>query len=155
MTLVLADENIISGERGIDFLSAIEPHLSPAERGGIDLFQSSNPIYLLRREGDSNPRTALDGYTLSRRASSATRASLLEACPPAVLFSRQPLAVSRWLVIFPSSFFVLSDTSPITATKLHKIFGIMQKYYNFYSFQVKFLRFCTHKRPITSLQPPK
>lgn len=33
--------------------------------------------YLKRREGDSNPRTALDGYTLSRRASSATRASFL------------------------------------------------------------------------------
>ena len=33
--------------------------------------------YLKRRERDSNPRTALDGYTLSRRASSATRASFL------------------------------------------------------------------------------
>ena len=31
----------------------------------------------LRREGDSNPRYALGVYTLSRRASSATRASLL------------------------------------------------------------------------------
>ena len=30
-----------------------------------------------RSEGDSNSRTAFDGYTLSRRASSATRASLL------------------------------------------------------------------------------
>ena len=30
----------------------------------------------MRRDGDSNPGTALDGYTLSRRASSATRASL-------------------------------------------------------------------------------
>ena len=30
-----------------------------------------------RRDRDSNPGTALDGYTLSRRASSATRASLL------------------------------------------------------------------------------
>ena len=29
-----------------------------------------------RREGDSNPRYAFDVYTLSRRASSATRASL-------------------------------------------------------------------------------
>ena len=34
-------------------------------------------ITILRRDGDSNPGTALDGYTLSRRASSATRASLL------------------------------------------------------------------------------
>ena len=31
----------------------------------------------LRSEGDSNPRAAFDDYTLSRRASSATRASLL------------------------------------------------------------------------------
>ena len=30
----------------------------------------------LRREGDSNPRNAFDVYTLSRRASSATRAPL-------------------------------------------------------------------------------
>ena len=30
-----------------------------------------------RREGDSNPRNAFDVYTLSRRASSATRAPLL------------------------------------------------------------------------------
>ena len=30
-----------------------------------------------RSEGDSNPRIAFDDYTLSRRASSATRASLL------------------------------------------------------------------------------
>ena len=30
-----------------------------------------------RSEGDSNSRPAFDGYTLSRRASSATRASLL------------------------------------------------------------------------------
>ena len=33
-----------------------------------------------RSEGDSNSRTAFDGYTLSRRASSATRASLLVVC---------------------------------------------------------------------------
>ena len=33
--------------------------------------------YLKRRERDSNPRTALDGYTLSRRASSTTRAPFL------------------------------------------------------------------------------
>ena len=32
--------------------------------------------FALRREGDSNPRYAFDVYTLSRRASSATRASL-------------------------------------------------------------------------------
>ena len=33
-----------------------------------------------RSEGDSNSRTAFDGYTLSRRASSATRASLQNVC---------------------------------------------------------------------------
>ena len=33
-------------------------------------------LFSERRKRDSNPRTALDGYTLSRRASSATRASL-------------------------------------------------------------------------------
>ena len=33
-------------------------------------------LHSKRRDGDSNPGTALDGYTLSRRASSATRASL-------------------------------------------------------------------------------
>ena len=32
---------------------------------------------LLRREGDSNPRNPFGVYTLSRRASSTTRASLL------------------------------------------------------------------------------
>ena len=32
---------------------------------------------ILRKDRDSNPGTALDGHTLSRRASSATRASFL------------------------------------------------------------------------------
>ncbi len=36
--------------------------------------------FSVRREGDSNPRNAFDVYTLSRRASSATRASLPAAC---------------------------------------------------------------------------
>ena len=31
----------------------------------------------MRKEGDSNPRTGFAGYTLSRRASSATRAPFL------------------------------------------------------------------------------
>ena len=35
----------------------------------------------LRREGDSNPRYPLGVYTLSRRASSTTRASLLINAP--------------------------------------------------------------------------
>lgn len=34
-------------------------------------------IFYLRKEGDSNPRNAFDVYTLSRRASSTTRASFL------------------------------------------------------------------------------
>ncbi len=34
-------------------------------------------FFILRREGDSNPRYPLGVYTLSRRASSTTRASLL------------------------------------------------------------------------------
>ena len=38
---------------------------------------SLSRLDLERREGDSNPRNAFDVYTLSRRASSATRASLL------------------------------------------------------------------------------
>ena len=37
---------------------------------------TDTPELLLRREGDSNPRYAFDVYTLSRRASSTTRASL-------------------------------------------------------------------------------
>ncbi len=31
-------------------------------------------MFSLRKEGDSNPRSAFDAYTLSRRASSTTRA---------------------------------------------------------------------------------
>ena len=42
------------------------------------LWRFEPPSEFLRRDGDSNPGTALDGYTLSRRASSATRASLLD-----------------------------------------------------------------------------
>ena len=40
----------------------------------LDSFVLEN---LLRREGDSNPRNPFGVYTLSRRASSTTRASLL------------------------------------------------------------------------------
>ena len=36
-----------------------------------------NDVFHARRDGDSNPGYAFDVYTLSRRASSATRASLL------------------------------------------------------------------------------
>ena len=54
----------------------------------------------LRREGDSNPRYALGVYTLSRRASSATRASLLYLFPffrfKKYLFSLFPKALQRY-----------------------------------------------------------
>ena len=40
-------------------------------------FYSNYQGFILRKEGDSNPRNALDVYTLSRRASSTTRASFL------------------------------------------------------------------------------
>ena len=42
--------------------------------------------YLKRRKGDSNPRNALDVYTLSRRASSTTRAFLLSICDCKIIF---------------------------------------------------------------------
>ena len=37
-------------------------------------------LFILRREQDSNLRTGFAGYTLSRRASSTTRAPLLFQC---------------------------------------------------------------------------
>ena len=37
-------------------------------------------FFFLRREQDSNLRTGFAGYTLSRRASSTTRAPLLDNC---------------------------------------------------------------------------
>ena len=39
--------------------------------------KKANSVRLSRRDRDSNPGNAFDVYTLSRRASSATRASLL------------------------------------------------------------------------------
>ena len=54
-----------------------------AAAGGAQRKRPSQPVRLatafsfLRREGDSNPRYPLGVYTLSRRASSTTRASLL------------------------------------------------------------------------------
>ena len=41
-----------------------------------NIFKVLRPNPSLRRDGDSNPGYAFDVYTLSRRASSATRASL-------------------------------------------------------------------------------
>ena len=51
-------------------------------------------FFTLRREGDSNPRYPLGVYTLSRRASSTTRASLL-------FFNRVPFT----LFLHPSNVF--------------------------------------------------
>ena len=48
---------------------------------------------VLRKEGDSNPRYAFDVYTLSRRASSATRAPFLTNSGAKVLFFRHLLVV--------------------------------------------------------------
>ena len=48
----------------------------------MSLKKLSEPIrhtFTLRREGDSNPRYAFGVYTLSRRASSTTRASLQDS----------------------------------------------------------------------------
>ena len=39
-------------------------------------FKGSAFVFIERSEGDSNPRDPFGAYTLSRRASSATRASL-------------------------------------------------------------------------------
>ena len=51
----------------------------------------TNPMVLIpkdswRSEGDSNPRCAFDAYTLSRRASSATRASLQKSVTKILYF---------------------------------------------------------------------
>ena len=44
----------------------------------------------MRKEGDSNPRTGFAGYTLSRRASSATRAPFQFRSTKLSLFIRKP-----------------------------------------------------------------
>ena len=53
----------------------VNPILIAERERGLKL-DGLDPLFL-RKEGDSNPRTGFAGYTLSRRASSATRASLL------------------------------------------------------------------------------
>ena len=55
--------------------SGLNPILIAERERGLKL-DGLNPLFL-RKEGDSNPRTGFAGYTLSRRASSATRAPLL------------------------------------------------------------------------------
>ena len=51
----------------------------PAEIWPIYLYQSTGYIFVWRRERDSNPRYAINVYTLSRRAPSATRTPLQES----------------------------------------------------------------------------
>ena len=77
---------------------------------------------LLRREGDSNPRNPFGVYTLSRRASSTTRASLLRrnwlarrnspcefGLPPLLLLTRahEALVIFSWGDFFKSGAKVL------------------------------------------------
>ena len=53
-----------------------------------------------RKEGDSNPRTGFAGYTLSRRASSATRAPFLDSlgCKSRYFFTNN----GRFVTLFTS-----------------------------------------------------
>ena len=51
-------------------------------------------VKVLRREGDSNPRNPFGVYTLSRRASSTTRASLLRRNRPSAVAPRNTNFVS-------------------------------------------------------------
>ena len=57
------------------FLTYSECVFGKNKRLKILYFVNFQP-FEMRSEGDSNPRAACDDYTLSRRASSATRASL-------------------------------------------------------------------------------
>ena len=62
---------------------------SPKDSSGFySLTFITFPLFL-RREGDSNPRNAFDVYTLSRRASSATRAPLLAISTAKILKNRE------------------------------------------------------------------
>ena len=80
----------ILGERGISYLGVASNDfffVIPKSADGIlailllsiSLEQAQIRLFVkvLRREGDSNPRNPFGVYTLSRRASSTTRASLL------------------------------------------------------------------------------
>ena len=59
------------------FLTYSECVFGKNKRLKILYFVNFQP-FEMRSEGDSNPRAACDDYTLSRRASSTTRASLLD-----------------------------------------------------------------------------
>ena len=63
--------------------AAFESSLSKADALNAKTLHKSAASELLciaRKDRDSNPGTALDGHTLSRRASSATRASFQMEC---------------------------------------------------------------------------
>ena len=55
-----------------------QPHLFCGENDKAPrIYLGALNLFILRREQDSNLRTGFAGYTLSRRASSTTRAPLL------------------------------------------------------------------------------
>ena len=59
-------------------------------------------LWHLRKEGDSNPRYVFDVYTLSRRASSATRAPFLKIWKRDASYKKN---VNRALFRYKSSLF--------------------------------------------------
>ncbi len=66
-------------KKSSDYLEALNLFILRREQGfkkSSDCLEALN-LFILRREQDSNLRTGFAGYTLSRRASSATRAPLL------------------------------------------------------------------------------
>ena len=82
--------------------------------------------YLKRRERDSNPRNTFGVYTLSRRASSTTRASLLISGYTILSFlksganykeNRELQAISATNVFF---FFVLRRINPVIIGITHQ-----------------------------------
>ena len=58
-------------------LTKVEPRGSGEKSKAPRFFLGALNLFILRREQDSNLRTSFAGYTLSRRASSTTRAPLL------------------------------------------------------------------------------
>ncbi len=64
---------------GAQFVPALlhEGHAAGTMSGAVTKRGRTGPFFVWRREWDSNPRWALDPYTLSRRAPSTARPSLL------------------------------------------------------------------------------
>ena len=81
----------------------------------------------LRSEGDSNPRAAFGDYTLSRRASSATRASLL-------CFSECKVKNNFWITDNPPDYFSHIFLKPsanwLSGRKYHTLFRPDEKVVN-------------------------